>query len=316
MSALPPDSPDSSRASPAPTQQKVAPTIRAAIVPAAGLGTRLSPLSLGCPKELLPLGSYPALTACLLELAAADLIDLVLVSSPQKPGLRRFCDSLDQWAGSTDPTSSPTAALAALWHRLRVRVVDQPHPLGVLDAVECGLRALDPGASQADVAVLFPDLLHLPDQTALSHLCAAHRQTGRAVFGLRRAQPDDRPGSTLAVRLAAPFCGLPTADLPLSIPLPIVALQPASGHADELLTTFGQVQTPAWNQALDRHCRHADTGALQDTGFLSALNALAREGELFGAILPGQILDLGTLSGYAAAVQRFSVASNRLRDVP
>ena len=296
--------------------------VRAAIVPAAGLGTRLAPLSLGCPKELLPLGSYPALTACLLELAAADLVDLVLVSSPQKPGLRRFCDSLDRWADSTDPTSSPTAALVALWHRLRVRVVDQPRPLGVLDAVEWGLRALalalalDPGASQAAVAVLFPDLLHLPDQTALSHLCSAHRQTGRAVFGLRRAQPDDRPGSTLAVRLAAPFCDLPTADLPLSTPLPIVGLQPACGHPGELLTTFGQVQTPAWNQALDRHGRDADTGTLQDAGFLSALNALAAEAGLFGTLIPGQILDLGTLSGYAAAVQRFSVASSRLRDVP
>lgn len=324
MSALPPKPPAAIaiktrlQTSPDTADTADAAVVRAAIVPAAGLGTRLAPLSLGCPKELLPLGSYPALTACLLELAAADLVDLVLVSSPQKPGLRRFCDSLDRWADSTDTASSPTAALAALWHRLRVRVVDQPRPLGVLDAVEWGLRALAvvPGASQAAVAVLFPDLLHLPDQTALSHLCSAHRQTGRAVFGLRRAQPDDRPGSTLAVRLAAPFCDLPTADLPLSTPLPIVALQPASGHPQELLTTFGQVQTPAWNQALDRHCRDADTGTLQDAGFLSALNALASEAGLFGILIPGQILDLGTLSGYAAAVQRFSVASSRLRDVP
>ncbi len=316
MSALPPKPPAATATEARSQTSQAAAGVRAAIVPAAGLGTRLAPLSLGCPKELLPLGSYPALTACLLELAAADLVDLVLVSSPQKPGLRRFCDSLDRWAGSTDPNSSPTAALAGLWHRLRVRVIDQPRPRGVLDAVECGLRALDPGASQAAIAVLFPDLLHLPDQTALSHLCLAHRQAGQAVFGLRRAQPDDRPGSRLAVRLAAPFCDLPAADLPLSTPLPIVELQPACGHPDELLTTFGQVQTPAWNQALDRHCRDADTGTLQDAGLLAALNALAAEGGLCGTLLPGQILDLGTLSGYAAAVQRFSVASSRLRDVP
>ena len=37
----------------------------AAVVPAAGLGTRLLPLTLGVAKELLPLGAQPALAATL-----------------------------------------------------------------------------------------------------------------------------------------------------------------------------------------------------------------------------------------------------------
>ncbi|MBL9005393.1 MAG: NTP transferase domain-containing protein [Myxococcales bacterium] len=291
-----------------------------AIVPAAGLGTRLSPLSLGCPKELLPIGLYPALTACLLEAAAAGLSDLVVVSSPHKPGLRALslalAAALDAPTSSLSAPSPQTLALARLWQRLRVRIVDQPQPLGVLDAVERGLEALGAAAPSFAVAVLFPDLLHLPDQTALTHLVAAHQKTGAAVFGLRRARRDDRPGSTLSVRLGPPWADAAKEQIPLSTPLPIVALAPAQGRPDELLTTFGQVQTPAWNAALHRHCRSDDRAALCDAGFLAALNDLAQRGGLYGTLLAGDIVDLGTLAGYGEVVRRFSVASAHLRGVP
>ena len=62
-------------------------SLRSVVIPAAGLGTRLRPLSLGCPKELLPLGDYPALTACLLEAEAAGLARR-RGEQPGKPGLR------------------------------------------------------------------------------------------------------------------------------------------------------------------------------------------------------------------------------------
>lgn len=288
----------------------------AAIVPAAGLGTRLSPLSLGCPKELLPLGLYPALTACLLEADAAGVTELVMVSSPKKPGLQALASALFGTDLSRHEQAPQTAALAALWQRLRVRVVDQPQPWGVLDAVERGVAALSSPAQSTSVAVLFPDLLHLPDQTALLHLAAAHQQTGASVFGLRRAQPGDRPGSTLAVRVASSFSQVPVAQLPTSTPLPIVELRPASGHPDELLTTFGQVQSPAWNAALDRHCRPTAGAPLRDAAFLTALNDLAGAGGLVGTLLPGEVVDLGTLAGYGEIVRRFSVATARLRGVP
>ena len=69
--------------------------LRRAIVPAAGLGTRLRPLTLGTPKELLPLGRYPGFVATLLEAAAAEVRELVVVSSPRKEGLARFLEDFE-----------------------------------------------------------------------------------------------------------------------------------------------------------------------------------------------------------------------------
>jgi UTP--glucose-1-phosphate uridylyltransferase len=55
-----------------------------AIVPAAGLGTRLRPLSDAIPKEMLPVGRALALERIVAELRAAGAERIVFVVSPQK----------------------------------------------------------------------------------------------------------------------------------------------------------------------------------------------------------------------------------------
>ena len=55
-----------------------------ALIPAAGLGTRLLPLSWAIPKELLPIGNKPALQWIAEELAVAGTRRLCLVTSPRK----------------------------------------------------------------------------------------------------------------------------------------------------------------------------------------------------------------------------------------
>lgn len=60
-----------------------------AIVPAAGLGTRLRPLSDAIPKEMLPVGRALALERIVAELRAAGIERIVFVVSPQKEGFLR-----------------------------------------------------------------------------------------------------------------------------------------------------------------------------------------------------------------------------------
>ena len=54
-----------------------------AVVPVAGLGTRLRPLTDALPKELLPVGARPVLDWVLRELAANGVDRAVLVSHPR-----------------------------------------------------------------------------------------------------------------------------------------------------------------------------------------------------------------------------------------
>jgi len=66
------------------------PRIRKAVIPAAGYGTRLRPLTNIAPKELLPLGGKPAAQFIVEELHAIGIEDIILVVSPHKIGIQEY----------------------------------------------------------------------------------------------------------------------------------------------------------------------------------------------------------------------------------
>ncbi len=63
--------------------------VKMAVIPVAGHGTRLLPLTKSIPKELLPLGGKPVLQHVVEELQAAGLRELTMVTSKSKDAIGR-----------------------------------------------------------------------------------------------------------------------------------------------------------------------------------------------------------------------------------
>lgn len=61
-----------------------------ALIPAAGHGTRFAPYTKLVPKELLPIGSRPALAMIVEEALEAGADEVVIITSPEKPLLKRW----------------------------------------------------------------------------------------------------------------------------------------------------------------------------------------------------------------------------------
>ena len=64
--------------------------IRKAVVPVAGLGTRMLPLTRSVPKEMLPLGRKPAIHHVVDELAAAGIERILFVTSSRKKAIEEY----------------------------------------------------------------------------------------------------------------------------------------------------------------------------------------------------------------------------------
>ena len=64
--------------------------IRKAVVPVAGLGTRMLPLTRSVPKEMLPLGRKPAIHHVVDELAAAGIERILFVTSRRKMAIEEY----------------------------------------------------------------------------------------------------------------------------------------------------------------------------------------------------------------------------------
>lgn len=107
--------------------------IRTALIPAAGFGTRLKPLTNIAPKEMLPLGRKPTVQYIVEELHAAGIDDIIFIISPQKTLIRDYF-------GDTTCDGS-----------VRLRYVIQEEQLGLSHAILCAEEAV--GGSHFAVAL-------------------------------------------------------------------------------------------------------------------------------------------------------------------
>ena len=64
--------------------------IKQAIIPLAGLGTRLLPLTSVIPKELLPINGKPSLEYILEECVQAGIKEIILIISKKKIMIKRY----------------------------------------------------------------------------------------------------------------------------------------------------------------------------------------------------------------------------------
>ncbi len=89
--------------------------IRKAVVPVAGLGTRMLPLTRSVPKEMLPLGRKPAIHRVVEELAAAGINQVLFITSNRKQAIEAYFDlgsevggpSGEQWGRDAEDPSGP-----------------------------------------------------------------------------------------------------------------------------------------------------------------------------------------------------------------
>ncbi|MFT5097790.1 MAG: UTP--glucose-1-phosphate uridylyltransferase [Psychrobacter okhotskensis] len=138
-----------------------------AVIPVAGFGTRMLPLSKSVPKELLPLGNRPAIHYVVEEAIAAGIKHIVLVGHAQKSAIENYFDinaELDNQLRAKDKDALADS-LNWLPDDVTVSMIRQGKPLGLGHAV----LAARPVIGEHDFAVLLPDVVLDPftgDMTA------------------------------------------------------------------------------------------------------------------------------------------------------
>lgn len=68
-------------------------TVREAVIPAAGMGTRLGPFTRAIPKELLPVGNCAVIEHVVEAMKLADITNITIVCAPHKHGLSDYLGS-------------------------------------------------------------------------------------------------------------------------------------------------------------------------------------------------------------------------------
>ena len=137
-----------------------------AVIPVAGFGTRMLPLSKSVPKELLPLGNRPAIHYVVEEAIAAGIKHIVLVGHAQKSAIENYFDINAELDNQLRHKGKDELADSLNWlpEDVTVSMIRQGKALGLGHAV----LAARPIIGEHDFAVLLPDVVLDPFTTDMA----------------------------------------------------------------------------------------------------------------------------------------------------
>ncbi len=158
-------------------------TIRKAVFPVAGLGTRFLPATKAMPKEMLPLVDRPLIQHAVDEARAAGIEEFVFVSSAGKTLLEDHFDRLhhlNQTLAERGKSDALAVVEAGELPMGSLTVTRQHTPLGLGHAVWCARQAI----GDEPFAVILPDDVVLADKPCLAQMVEAYHDTGGNLLGV------------------------------------------------------------------------------------------------------------------------------------
>ena len=242
--------------------------VRDAVLVAAGLGTRMFPISAFVPKETLPLVDVPLLTHLILEAKAAGIERLHIVVSPSKS----FDHMLENKSDALTLRPQLDAVLFAAAEGMEVFTHLQMEPKGVGDAIGAALDAVE-----GPFLVMLGDnlLMDVHASTAAyapslasQRLIAAHGDREGATVGLMEVSED-----------AVQRYGIVAMDGDN-----IVAMveKPTVSEAPSRLALCGRYVFPHNTQEALAGCSFEEHGELQS---IAVQKQWMEEGHLYGTVL-------------------------------
>jgi UTP--glucose-1-phosphate uridylyltransferase len=163
-------------------------TIRKAIIPAAGFGTRMLPAAKAVPKELLPILDRPTIQYVVEEAVAAGIDDLLLITSRDKKALEDHFDrspELEQRL-KNNGKEALLASINSLIERVKVHSVRQPEQRGLGDAVYQAKRHV----GDEPFLCLLGDTIFSAGKSPALQLVEAFNRLGTCVIGLEEVAPE------------------------------------------------------------------------------------------------------------------------------
>lgn len=162
--------------------------IKKAIIPAAGLGTRVLPASKAIPKEMLPLVDKPAIQYIVEEAVRAGIEDILIITNRNKTVMEDHFDrspELEQKLAEAGKLDKLQVVLDVA-NLADITYMRQKETRGLGHAVLCA-RAF---VGNEPFAVLYGDDVIVGQDPAIGQLCRAYETHGLGVAGIKKVSAD------------------------------------------------------------------------------------------------------------------------------
>ena len=273
-------------------------TIKKAIFPVAGLGTRFLPASKSIPKEMVTVVDRPAIEYVVREAVAAGIEQIILVTHSSKASIENYFDrnfELETTLEQKQKFDLLKEIKDILPAHVSVVSVRQPQPLGLGHAVLCAKSIV----GNDDFAVLLPDVLVKDADLTndLSLMIQRFNETHASQI-MVEAVPD---------HLVDQYGIVDVASVPnegQSIVMQGIVEKPAVGSAPSNLSVVGRYILPAEIMQL---LEQTPKGAGNEIQLTDAIAMLQQTNTVEAYRMKGQTFDCGSKLGYLKAVLHYGV---------
>lgn len=164
-------------------------TVKKAVIPAAGLGTRFLPATKAQPKEMLPVVDKPAIQYVVEEAVAAGIDDILIITGRNKRSLEDHFDrnfELEHQLRTKGKTGD-LADIVELAELADIHFVRQGEPLGLGHAVSVARKHV---GREPFVVMLGDDIMNR-NSLVLADMIKTHDETGANVVALMEVPIED-----------------------------------------------------------------------------------------------------------------------------
>jgi UTP--glucose-1-phosphate uridylyltransferase len=256
--------------------------IRKAVLPVAGLGTRVLPATKVVPKELLPIVDKPTLQYIVEEAVAAGIEEIIFVTSRSKRAIEDHFDAFPELEQALERKGKhkELAELRRVVGLAKYMTVRQVEPLGLGHAILCAKEAV----GDEPFVVLLGDEIY-PGQPVLQPLIEVYEQYQSSVLTLFTV-PRERIASYGITSVEEKGPGV--------LQVTDMVEKPKPEEAPSDLAVAGRYVITPDIFALIEKLPPGRGGEIQLT---DALQIQAREGRCYGIHFTGQRYDMGNPLG-------------------
>ena len=267
--------------------------IKKAIIPAAGLGTRVLPASKAVPKEMLNIVDKPAIQYIVEEAAAAGIEDILIITNRGKGVIEDHFDhsyELEDKLKDNPSKKDLYEDVLACSNIANVYFLRQKETTGLGHAIMCAKSFI----GNEPFAILYGDDVIINEEYPVTkQLVDAYEKTGKGIVGVKEVPRKD----------VSKYCSLdvtPHADNAALMDVHNIIEKPTEDQIMSCFSILGRVVAPP--QVFDYLAEDlANTPEGEELYFTDTLARLGKEGNLLALDFDGIRYDMGNKLGIMKA---------------
>ncbi len=268
-------------------------TVRKAVIPAAGLGTRFLPATKAQPKEMLPVVDKPAIQYVVEEAVRAGIRDILVITGRGKRSLEDHFDrsfELEHYLADDDKIDQLNE-MRAIADMADIHYVRQGEPLGLGHAVSAARQHV---GDESFVVMLGDDIM-IDTSPVLQEMLSIHERYGRSVVALKEFSRKE---------ISSYGCVAPEVVHDTLVRILDIVEKPKPDDAPSNLAVMGRyVFTPEIFDALEK----VEPGSGGEIQLTDAMGLLLQEQTIYGHVFEEGRYDIGDKLDYLRATVELAI---------